>query len=45
MQIEAGMVLKEKVMQILKALLACAWLAVAGGAYAASTVEVFLNSS
>jgi hypothetical protein len=36
---------KEAVMRTLRALFACAWLAVAAGAYAASTVEVFLNSS
>ena len=33
-------------MRTLRAIFACAWLAVAAGVYAAeSTVEVFLNSS
>ena len=32
-------------MQILRVLFACAWLAVAAGAWADSTVEVFLNST
>ena len=39
------MKLKEKVMQMLRGLFACAWLAVAAPAWADSTVEVFLNSS
>jgi hypothetical protein len=37
---------RERVMRILRALFAGAWLAAAAGAaYADSTVEVFLNSS
>lgn len=36
---------EETMMRILRALFACAWLAVAAGACADSTVEVFLNSS
>ena len=36
---------EETMMRMSRVLFACAWLAVAGGACADSTVEVFLNSS
>lgn len=40
-----GSAVKEAVMQAFRILFTCVWLAVAAGAYADSTVEVFLNSS